>query len=188
MTKYEAFLLIHVVSVIVWLGAGTTLALTALYAERRRDRVLLGRIPMLAQWLGPRVFGPAALLVLAMGFALVSEGSWSYSMLWIQLGLTAFALTLITNFALRFPLLRRLEAAGGPGAESAQALRATAGLLALARLDLTILYLTVADMVVKPTGDDTWVLVVGGLVLVAGLLSALVAGARPERLRPTAAA
>jgi uncharacterized membrane protein len=188
MTKYEAFLLIHIVAVIVWLGAGTTLALTGLYAERRGDRLLLGRIPRLGQWLGPRVFGPAALLVLAMGFALVAEGSWSYSMLWIDLGLTAFALTLLTNLAVRLPLLRRLESAEGRGGpESPEALGATGRLLALARLDLTILFLAVGDMVVKPTSDDTWVLVAGALILLAGLVGALVARSRRERLRPETA-
>ena len=56
-------------------------------------------------------------------------------------------------------------------------LRAARLLRSLALVELTVLYLTVADMVVKPTGADTGTLSVGGAILgvavVAGLATAL---------------
>src|SRR5919197_2307247 len=97
MTRYELFLFLHVACVIAWLGSGTALA------------VLSFRTPIveLAEWLGPRVFGPASLGSLAFGFALVFEGDWTFSPLWIQLGLGAFALAAFVNADLQLPVFRR---------------------------------------------------------------------------------
>jgi len=48
----------------------------------------------------------------------------------------------------------------------------------IARVDLTILYLAVADMIAKPNGSDTWTLVAGGAILA---LAAVPAPALPSR-------
>ena len=165
MTWYELFLFLHVASVIVWLGAGTTLALVALYAERSGDRELLGPLAPIGRWLGPRIFGPAALGALIFGLVLVHK-SWTFDPLWIKLGLGAFALSFLLTAGVRIPLLRRLERGVDP--------QRTGRLLGLLpRLDLTVLYLAVADMAAKPTGADTGVLVAGGAIL--GLAAAAVA-------------
>ena len=42
-------------------------------------------------------------------------------------------------------------------------------LLALTRVDYVVLVLVIADMVIKPTGDDVLLLVAGAAILVAGL-------------------
>jgi hypothetical protein len=155
MTRYELLLFLHITSVIVWLGAGTTVA------------VLSQRIPISehAQWLGPRVFGPASIGSLAFGLALVFDGHWTFAPLWIQLGLGAFALSTLLNVGVRFPIFR----SNAPDRDRK--------LAALARVELAVLYLTVADMVAKPTGDDEVTLVVGGAIL------ALVALASATSLR-----
>jgi hypothetical protein len=148
MTRYELFLFLHVACVIVWLGAGTTVAVLSL------------RMSMtdLAEWLGRRVFGPSSLGALAFGFALVFEGDWTFSPLWIKLGLGAFALSTLLNAGVRFPVIRR-----NPPDRDRK-------LAALARVDLAVLYLAVADMVAKPTGDDVAALAAGGAIL--GLVAA----------------
>jgi hypothetical protein len=155
MTRYELFLFLHIACVIAWLGAGTTVA------------VLSRRVPISehAQWLGPRVFGPASLGSLAFGLALVFEGNWTFGPLWIQLALGAFALSTLLNVGVRFPIFRR----NAPDRDRK--------LAALARVELAVLYLAVADMVAKPTGDDVAALAVGGAIL------ALVASASVVRLR-----
>lgn len=144
MTRYELFLFLHIACVIVWLGAGTTVAVLSL------------RMSMtdLAEWLGRRVFGPSSIGALVFGFALVFEGDWTFSPLWIKLGLGAFALSTLLNAGVRFPLIRR-----NPPDRDRK-------LAALARVDLAVLYLAVADMVAKPTGDDVVALAVGAAILV----------------------
>jgi hypothetical protein len=144
MTRYELFLFLHIACVIVWLGAGTTVAVLSL------------RMSMtdLAEWLGRRVFGPSSIGALVFGFALVFEGDWTFSPLWIKLGLGAFALSTLLNAGVRFPLIRR-----NPPDRDRK-------LAALARVDLAVLYLAVADMVAKPTGDNVVALAVGAAILV----------------------
>jgi len=143
MTTYELLLFLHISCVIAWLGAGTAMAVVSLKVP----------MPELGKLLGPRVFGPASLGALAFGLALVFNGNWTFSPLWVQLGLGAFALTTVLNVAVRLPLTRSTA----PNRERK--------LRMLSLFELTVLYLTVADMVAKPTGDDVATLVVGGVIL-----------------------
>jgi hypothetical protein len=153
MTQYQLFLFLHIVSVILWLGAGTVLGLLWLHP----DPVLRERIGALGEWLGPRVFAPAALGALAFGFVLVHEGSWTFHPLWVKLGLGAFAASFVINAAVRAPLVRRLDR---------EPLRIGRVLSALALFELAMLYLTVAGMALKPTGSDLTFLIPAAAILV----------------------
>jgi uncharacterized membrane protein len=179
MSRYEFLLFVHVAAVIVWLGTGTALAFIAIYAERSRDRALGERLGTLAAWLGPRVFAPASLGTLVAGILLVLDGSWTFHRLWIELGLAAFAVSFILNVGVRFPLLRRLE--GG----TLDLMRGVRLLGLLARAELAVLYLAVADMLAKPTSADTGTLIGGAVILgLVALGSAVVfASTRAVRLR-----
>jgi hypothetical protein len=172
MTLYDLLLFFHIICVILWLGTGTTLALIGLYGRRRSDPVVLERLEPLARWLGPRVFAPSALGVLAFGLALVGRGSWTLHPLWVKLGLASDATLLVTTFAVRAPLLRRL------GSADADRQRFGPVLGALAWFELTVLYLTVADMVTKPNGSDTVALATGAGVLAAAALAAITTAMR----------
>jgi uncharacterized membrane protein len=177
MSRYELLLFIHIVSVIVWLGTGTALGLLALYAERN-DRDLLARLGPLGRALGPRIFAPASLGALVSGILLVLEGSWTFQPLWIRLGLAAFGLSVLLNAAVRAPLMRRQSSGAIDGAR--------AGFIfgRLARVELTLLYLTVADMVAKPTGDDAGALIAGALILGIVVAAAIAGVIRAPRGRP----
>ena len=152
MTRYDVFLFLHILSVILWVGAGTTLGLLWFHPDRELRR----RIAPLGEWLGPRLFAPAALAALVFGLLLVHEGHWTFHPLFVQLGLVAFALSFLVNAAVRAPLSRKL-------ADQPERLEAT--LSALSRFELSVLYLAVADMVLKPDGSDTAFIVVGAMIL-----------------------
>jgi hypothetical protein len=154
MTQYQLFLFLHIVSVILWLGAGTVLGVLWLHP----DPALRERIGSLGEWLGPRVFAPGALGALAFGLVLVHQGSWTFHPLWVKLGLTAFAVSFVINAAVRAPLVRRLER---------EPRRISRVLSALALFELAVLYLTVAGMALKPTGSDTEFLIPAALILAA---------------------
>jgi hypothetical protein len=125
------------------------------------------------------VFAPASLGTLVAGILLVLDGSWTFHRLWIELGLAAFAVSFILNVGVRFPLLRRLE--GG----TLDPMRGVRLLGLLARAELAVLYLAVADMLAKPTGADTGTLIEGAVILgLVALGSAVVfASTRAVRLR-----
>jgi hypothetical protein len=101
-------------------------------------------------------FAPGAFGALAFGLVLVHEGSWTFHPLWVKLGLGAFAASFLINAAVRAPLLRRLER---------EPRNISRTLSALALLELAILYLTVAGMVLKPTGSDLAFLIPAASVL-----------------------
>ena len=172
MNGYALLLFLHVVSVIVWLGAGTTLALLGVYARGHDDRLLSQRLRELPRWIGPRVFAPASFGALGFGLALMADGHWGVR-LWIVLGLAAFATSALLNAGVRLPLERRL-AQGGRDRERTLRL-----LVRLPLLELTVLYLTVADMVAKPSASSTGTLAVGGAIL-ALALAAVVAALFPS--------
>jgi hypothetical protein len=105
---------------------------------------------------GPRVFAPAALGALAFGLVLVHEGSWTFHGFWVKFGLGAFAASFVINAAVRAPLVHRLER---------EPRRISRVLSALALFELAVLYLTVADMALKPTGSDLAFLVPAASIL-----------------------
>lgn len=162
MSRYELLLFLHVSAVIVWLGAGTTLSVIGLLGESPERMMFYGRT------LGQRVFGPSSMGALVFGLLLVWDGHWGFHPLWIQLGMGAFVLSALINAGFRAPASKRVERGG------TEAARAGRALYWLSVLDLTVLYLAVADMVAKPTGDDTWTLAVGGAILaLAAIVTAL---------------
>jgi hypothetical protein len=174
-THYQLWVFLHVASVIIWVGAGTTLALATLYAQRATD-VPLEAVTGFAEWLGPRVFAPSSLAALAFGIVAGQSGHWG-SPLWIRLGIGAFAASFLLNVAVRLSLLQRARRGGTASAGAARLLRS------LALVDLTVLYLTVADMVAKPTGADSRALSVGGAILAVAALAAVtlaMSGRHPE--------
>jgi hypothetical protein len=152
MTSYSVFLFLHILSVILWVGAGTTLGVLWFHPDRELRR----RLAPLGEWLGPRLFAPAALGALVFGLLLVHEGHWTFHPLFVQLGLAAFALSFVINAGVRAPLSRML---------AHQPERLEGVLSALSRFELSVLYLTVADMVLKPDGSDTASIVVGAMIL-----------------------
>ena len=110
------------------------------------------------------------------GILLVLDGSWTFEPLWIKLGFGAFLFSFLLNVAVRAPLARRV----GKGAVDPR----RAGLLfaQLALVELTVLYLTVADMVAKPTAADGGTLVAGGAILGLVVAAAALGAVRSSRL------
>jgi uncharacterized membrane protein len=168
MSRYELYLLIHVFGAIVWVGAHANLQYLALRAERSGDDAGLKRVLDDSDALA-KIIIPSSLAVLVAGVLMVLDGPWSFSMLWIDLGLAGFAVTFDTGMFLLEPagkrLAARVEADGGfSPAAATQAKR----LLAIARVDALAIVLVVVTMVSKPTGDDVVLLGVMAAVLLAG--------------------
>jgi uncharacterized membrane protein len=183
MSSYELWLLLHMTAVIIWLGAGTAIDLLWLRAERTRDPTEMAKMGELQEWLTLRLFIPAALASLLFGVVLVLDSPWSFSDLWITLGLVGFAGSFFTGLLYLKPQGERMGAIiAEHGPMSPEARRHGKKLLIVGRVQLLLLFLVVADMVLKPTSDDPWTVV----VLAAILAAAIVAGASVMR-RPLGA-
>jgi hypothetical protein len=187
MTWYELLLFIHVAGSIVWIGAGFLSLVLATTYDRESDEAAIKRFLHDQEWLAMKLFVPASLVVVVMGIALVIESdAWTFDYLWIVLGLIGYAATFVTGFFLIRPASERVGAEmERQGGRLTPELRATIRkLIVTARVDYVTFALVVLDMVVKPTGDDTGVLVAMGVILLAGIAYILLSVRAIDARRP----
>jgi uncharacterized membrane protein len=170
MSRYDAYKFVHVTAAILWLGAGVMIQILAARAQRTRDDDYLRRLFHDAGALGSIFFIPASLTVVVFGILMVVDGPWDFEPLWIVLGLAGYAATFATGAFILGPRAQkaaaRLEQEGAMSPSIAAEMRRV---LLLGRVDTVVLFLVVAVMVVKPTGDDAGILVAMAAILAAGI-------------------
>jgi uncharacterized membrane protein len=167
-SRYELLLFIHIAAVIIWLGAGFLLAVQAERAMRSGDDARLGAAVIDSAELATVLFIPASLTTFVFGLLLTID-SWSFDRLWIVLGLVGYAATFATGLFVLKPGGERIEAmTKRDGGFSPAALAESRRLLMLGRIDQIVLFVVVADMAMKPTGDDVGLLIAMAVVILAG--------------------
>lgn len=148
---YALFRVVHVSIAVFWVGGGLTITVLALAAERRRDPLELVTVARQAAFVGERLFAPAGLLVLLSGIAMMINTDWGWGRFWVDAGLVGYAATFVTGVGVLAPLTKRIaalvESQGPTAPETQEAIRR---ILLVARVDVTVLLLVVADMVTKP--------------------------------------
>jgi uncharacterized membrane protein len=163
---YQAYLLLHVVAAVVWLGGGLTLSILGTRIAKQRDASRMVAFAKDAEWVGSHVFIPASLLVLLFGFLMIEEGPASFGEFWIQLALGLFGATFLTGSLFLGPqagkIAKLIERLGENAPEVQQQIRRV---LLISRLDLLTLYSVVVVMVAKPTTDDGLLFTVWAIVL-----------------------
>jgi uncharacterized membrane protein len=172
MTLYEFLLFIHIAATVVWVGAGLCSLVLAIGYDRDGDEPAIRRFLADQERLATRLFIPASLTVVIFGIALVIESdAWSFDYLWIVLGLVGFAATFVTGLFMIKPASERIGAAmEREGGRLTPQLRTDIRkLIVMARLDYVVLFLVIADMVIKPTGDDVGVLIGMAVILALGI-------------------
>lgn len=168
MTRYELLTFLHLASVVIWLGAGFLLAVLVFGAERAGDRMKEAGHHRDVAWLAPRLFIPASISSLVFGILLVVDGPWTFEYLWINIALVGWLISFALGFLYFRPEGERIGAiAEREGPDSAEVARRIHRLNIVDRLQLLILFLMIADMVIRPTGDDGGVLIAGAAILVA---------------------
>jgi uncharacterized membrane protein len=149
---FAIFKLIHVSVAVFWVGGGLLLTVLALRAERAREPEEIAHIARQAVFAGERLFAPAGLLVFAMGITMViNSPEIGFGTTWVDIGLVGYALSFTTGIAVLAPMSRRivtLLAEKGAAAPETQA--AIAKILLIARVDIAVLLIVVADMFMKP--------------------------------------
>ena len=184
MTYYEILKFLHVLAAIIWLGVDFMILTLVARAERADDGLLLKKIAENTKWLAQRIFIPSSLAVLVLGILATIEGPWGFGDLWIVLGLIGYAASFLTGILFLEPEGKRIDAAMteyGPG--SPQAAHHIRRINVVQRMEMVILFLVVAVMAVKPTGDDTGALLLGAAIV----LATLAVGARGLSARPSSA-
>jgi uncharacterized membrane protein len=167
MTYYEVLLFVHLLGVAIWFGTGFALLVLGNRFDRSNDNAALKSLFGQSEWLAQRVFIPVSLIVVVAGILLVIEGPWSFDQLWVLLGLAGFATTFLTGLLKLKPESERIAADLDREGMTPGIASAIGRLFTLMRIDYTVIGLVIADMVLKPTGDDVFTLVLMAAVLVA---------------------
>ncbi len=146
----QALLTVHVVAVAMWIGAALALQIIGARLDPSTAGAVADRFALDAEAVGKTVFAPAAVLVLLTGVGLVTHEDLSWTTPWIYLGLGAFVVALALGAAHLIPEGRRVaELARTPGHDAEEVRVRSRRRLVLARIDLTLLVLAVADMVFR---------------------------------------
>ncbi len=170
MSLYELFLTLHVISAVTWLGAGFAITMLLLSARRAKSPEREGQLHAEMDFLAPALFIPSSLATLLFGVLSAIEGNWDFGQTWITIGLVGWAASFLTGFFYFRTESEKIAAiveAKGPSAQ--EATRRSRRMTAVDHIELTILYLVLVTMVVKPTGDDTGVLVALGAIFIAAV-------------------
>lgn len=148
---YAVFRVVHVTVAVFWVGGGLLLTILGLRAERSDDPKEVVTLARWAAWVGERLFAPAGGIVLLAGIAMMINTDWGWGRFWVVVGLLGYAATFVTGTAVLSPLAKRIhQLSAEKGATAPETLAAIRKILLVARFDVGVLLLVVADMVVKP--------------------------------------
>jgi uncharacterized membrane protein len=148
---YFLFMWVHVTGAVIWVGGGMTLTILAMRAERSSDPRDMAATARQAAFVGEKVFAPVGLLVFLMGIAMVINLHWGWGTTWIVIGLVGYVVTFLTGLLVLSPqakLIGQLMETRGP--DSAETQAAIQKILLIARIDMGVLLIVVADMILKP--------------------------------------
>lgn len=151
---FALFKWIHVSVAVFWVGGGILLTVLGLRVERSDDPNEIVTLARWAAWVGERLFAPAGGIVLAMGIAMLIHGGdpiIAWGKFWVIVGLIGYAMTFFTGVAILSPQAKRIaELSEAKGPTAPETLAAIRRILVIARFDVAVLLVVVADMVTKP--------------------------------------
>lgn len=165
MTWYQFLLFVHVAGAIVWVGGGFYVQMYGMIELRAGDPTAIARFARNAGRLGERLFTPTSIVVLLAGVGLMIDGDWPWGRLWVDFALVAWVGSALLGAGYLGPTAKRIAIVGPQTAEGQRLIRRV---FAFLRIDLMFLFAIVFTMVVKPTLDDVWIVVVVAALLVAG--------------------
>ena len=148
---YFLFKWIHVTFAVIWIGGGVLLTILGFKAQQSGDSAEIVTIARQAAFAGEKLFAPAGLIVFLMGIAMMINTDWGWGTFWIDAGLVGYAATFITGIGVLSPLAKQIQTlAKEKGPEAPETIAVINKILLIARVDVAVLLLVIADMVTKP--------------------------------------
>jgi uncharacterized membrane protein len=181
MDAYLLFKFLHVFSAVAWVGGGLCLTALGAFASSRKDEAEMMRVVDSVAFMANRWFMPASLLTLLFGLIAAWLGG-LFSQLWVIIGLIGYAMAFATGAGVLGPTSEKIKKLKAEGRAS-EAFPLGRRLLETAKFDYVVMFIVIADMVLKPGVGDVVTLAAMALILVAGAVTFL-----GRALRPTAAA
>lgn len=147
----ELLLTLHILAAAAWIGAALALQVIAGRVGPSTPAEVVDGFATDAEAVGKALFAPAAVVLAATGVALVARENLGWSDAWVVLGIGALVAAGAIGGAFLIPEGRRIaELARMPAHDPVEVRDRTRRRFLVARLDLLILVLAMADMVFRP--------------------------------------
>jgi uncharacterized membrane protein len=146
---WEVLKLVHILAVVVALGANVTYLFWQRRAGSDRDRLVfvletIGRLDR-------RVANPAYIVALLAGIGIVLTGPFSFETLWIAASIVLYVVVAVLGIAVYAPVARRQLAAASADPTSPEYTDLARRSMLLGLLTIGLVVVIVALMVLKPT-------------------------------------
>ena len=152
MNAYLLLKFVHVASVIAWIGSVVSVSILVHRVSRAASREALAAVLAQLSWYGQWIFGPASLLALITGVAMVFVGDLKFGALWITWGFVGVAFHILTGTIILRKRTSELAVLASTASVDDTRLRAGAARLwQIQLLYLAVMATVVAAMVLKPT-------------------------------------
>jgi uncharacterized membrane protein len=147
---YKLLLYIHIVCAVIWVGGAIYAQVLAFQVARSPDPAELPRLARHIEYIGTRVFLPAAVLLFLAGVGMTLQ-QWSFGQTWIALGVALWVLSAVLGAVYLGPRVKRaaeLFEAEGPTSQAGRAL--IDRLFLVSRLELVSFAVIIGLMTFKP--------------------------------------
>jgi uncharacterized membrane protein len=152
MTSLQLLVLGHVLGTVSLVGGTFMLQILAVLATRSPVAADLTALARQAAWIGPRVFMPSALVIVATGLGMASQLRVALNEPFVLIGAAAILFAAATGPAYLAPESRRISRlVAADGDASPEARKRLRRLFVVSRVELLLLVAAVAAMVVKPS-------------------------------------
>jgi len=147
---YTLFLYIHIVCAVIWVGGAVYAQLLALRVTRSPDPSELPQLARHIEFIGARIFAPAALLLLVSGAAMTLQ-AWSFGQTWIAVSVALWVLSAVAGAVyLGHGVKRAAELFEAEGPTSTAGRQLIDRLFVVSRLELIAFAVIIAFMTFKP--------------------------------------
>ncbi len=171
MDTYLLIKTLHILAVIIWLGGDFACLVLSVRCERNGDTAAgIALLPDI-MFITRTLVVPSSLVALLCGLAMVWM-AWDFAQLWVWIGLAGLATVLVGGVAFLKPRTERLMALAATEGPTAEVATRHGAILRIVKFDHLIMFVVVADMVLKPGfGDDAvWLALAALLAAGAGLI------------------
>jgi uncharacterized membrane protein len=148
--KTDLLLTVHVLAAVVWVG-GSVVLISLGYYLKNKDINTRVEYTRWTEWIGPRVFAPASILVIIAGPLLVDELGYEMNEIWLHLAFLGWFLSFAIGVGF-YPRegKKREQLIEQHGIEHESVAASINRVLTVATIDTLIVVLVVIDMTTKP--------------------------------------
>ena len=166
MDWYSILKFLHVASAVNWIGGAFVMIMLGVKADRAKDNAEIVAVVRQVAWSAERIYVPASIATLIFGVATATVGN-LWSNLWVILGLVGVAATIALGIIVLTPRAKKVETGYQTGGVTPAVVAVCREMLTIAKFDAVLLFVVIADMVLKPEASDWVILVAMAIVLIA---------------------